>query len=100
MFGAIIQIKKQLSLDYSKGVIEIQQDLISLHLSAVKLLRRSLLNIPFYFSFMLVLAKSIFGVDLYAIADASWLYYNLIITIFFVVITFYLYRRLQPKYID
>lgn len=100
MLGAIIQIKKQFSLDYSKGVIEVQQDLISLHLSAVKLLRRSLLIIPFYFSFMLVLAKSVFGVELYAIADASWLLFNLLLTMFFVVITFYLYRRLQPKYID
>ena len=98
--GGVTQIKKQVSIDFSQGVVAVQKDLIDIHLSALILLRRSLLIIPFYFAFLLVIAESFFNIDLFAVGEPIWLISNLVLSLVFTVLTFFLYKRLQPEYID
>jgi hypothetical protein len=98
--GAVKQLKLQLHLDYSKPILQVQQQLNQIRLSALFYLRASLMVLPFYFAFLLMFCKLVLGIDLYILGDQQWLVAQAIFSVFMLILAVFLYRQLSPKNID
>lgn len=99
-FGAMVQLEKQHSLDLSKPVTEVQTKLSNIRLSALMYFKYSLMILPLHLAFTLVGFKALLGVDLYTLADSSWLQTQLWFSVLLVAVCVYLFRLFSPKNIE
>jgi hypothetical protein len=98
--GAILQLEKLVTLDYTKPVLEVQQKLNTIRLSALYYLRASLMILPFYFAYLLMFFDVVFGIDLYILGDSNWLVSQGVFSLLLGVLAVYLYRQLSPENIN
>ena len=98
--GAILQLEKLYTLDYTKPVLEVQHSLNAIRLSALYFLRVSLMILPFYFAYILIFFDVVFGVDLYVSADGSWLLSQVGFSLLLGMFAVYLYRQLSSENIN
>jgi MFS family permease len=98
--GAIKHLKMQLTLDYSKPVIDLQHELTDIRLSVLYYFRTSLMVLPFYFSFLLIFVEVLFGIDLYVHGNPMWLMTQSVISLFMGAIAVYIYRQLNINNIN
>jgi MFS family permease len=98
--GAVKHLKMQLTLDYSKSVLEVQHQLTEIRLSALYYLRASLMILPFYLAFLMIFVEVLFGIDLYVHGDHKWLISQGIFSVLLGAVAAYLYRQLASDNID
>lgn len=98
--GAILQLEKLLTLDYTKPVLEVQHKLNVIRLSALYYLRASLMILPFYFAYLLIFFDVVFGIDFYVSGDSNWLVSQGAFSLLLGVLAVYLYRQLSPENIN
>lgn len=99
-FGGIKHLYMQLTLDYSKPVIEVQRQLNKIGLSVLYYLRASLLILPFYFAYIVVGFELFFAVDIVQHGDTNWLISQLVCSVLFAVLAIYLFKQLSPNNLD
>ncbi|WP_133471288.1 hypothetical protein [Paraglaciecola marina] len=98
--GGIRHLFMQLTLDYSKPVIDVQRQLNKIGLSVLYYLRASLLILPFYFAYIVVGFELFFGVDIVQHGDTNWLISQLVCSVLFAVLAIYLFKQLSPNNVD
>ena len=98
--GAILQLEKLCTLDYTKPVVEVQHKLNAIRLSALHFLRVSLMILPFYFAYLLMFFDVVFAVDIYVLGDTHWLISQAAFSLLLGILAVYLYRQLSPENIN
>ncbi|MEP0354596.1 hypothetical protein [Paraglaciecola sp.] len=98
--GGIRHLYMQLTLDYSKPVIEVQRDLTKIGLSVLYYLRVSLMILPFYFAYIVVGFELFFGIDIVQHGDTYWLMSQAVCSVLFAALAIYLFKQLSPNNID
>jgi hypothetical protein len=98
--GAILQLEKLYTLDYTRPVIDVQHKLNAIRLSALYFLRISLMILPFYFAYLLIFFDVVFGVDIYILGDTHWLISQAAFSLLLGVLAVYLFRQLSPENIN
>ncbi len=98
--GAMQQLGSISAIDYSEPIPILQRKLELLKIIVLRYIRIGAWIIPFYFSFIIVGFKSLFGVDILSVGDSTWLMVQAGITLAFIPLTIWIYRKLSPKNID
>ena len=96
--AAIHEVELLTGIDYSKPIPDLQKRLIKMKLTSIKYMRLAVWIFPLNFAFIILFFKFLFGVDIVAIADQSWLIGNLIFSaVFFVPLAIWAHRKLSPE---
>jgi len=98
--GAMHQLDRIADIDYSEPIPVLQRKLESLKLIVLRYIRLGAWITPFYFSFIIVGFKSLFGVDIIMVGDPTWLTVQAGITLAFIPLTIWIYRKLSPRNIS
>ena len=82
-------------LDYSKPVTDFLVQLEKLKLYSLQTLRLILLSIPFYFAYIVIGFKVLFGYDIYSYSNAGWLISNVVLSVLLVPFAIYIVSQLR-----
>ena len=85
-------------IDYSASIPVLQKKLIGLKLVIIKYFRLAVWILPLNFAFIILLFNLVFGIDIVAIGDKTWIMSNVILSIFvFIPLSLWLHNKLVPK---
>ena len=100
-YTAIRELQLILQVDYSKPILEVQKQLVQVRLAILRYLRILVWMLPFSFVFVALFFKFLFGIDITAEAPLDWILWNIAICIvLFTPLSYWLYRKLDPKHAD
>lgn len=94
LIGSIGQIALIGMLDYSGSVRDIQKQLFRIRSHKLQLLRLILLSIPFYMAYILLGFDLLWNIDLYTVADPTWLEIQIMVSLLLVGPVLWFYRAL------
>lgn len=86
-----------LRIDYSGPVTGFQEQLEKAKIYNLQTLRLIFLSLPFYFAYIVIGFRILFGADIFSKVNESWLWINLVVSILFVYPSVWLYRNLSYK---
>lgn len=95
--GSVHQMEMISKIDYAAPVLELQKRLARLRTITVNYFRMGFWITPFYMVFIVMIFKLILGVNIIAVGDPNWLMGNLIVSLVFLVLTIWGYRKLHSK---
>ena len=82
-------------LDYSKPVTDFLVQLEKLKVYSLQTLRLILPSIPFYFAYIVIGFKVLFGYDIYSYSNAGWLISNVVLSVLLVPFAIYIVSQLR-----
>ncbi|MCJ8163909.1 hypothetical protein MKJ04_03585 [Pontibacter sp. E15-1] len=95
--GCIRQIMLLSTFDYSRDIAQNQRTLASLQTHIITYLRLAILQLPFYFAYILIGFKLFFGVNIWQVGDTAWLISQAVISVAFVPVAWWLYRKISYR---
>jgi len=98
--GSMQQLGLIAQIDYSEPIPVLQKKLETLKLVILKYLRLGVWILPFFMVFVVVGFKALLGIDIITVGDTKWLIVQAIISIAFIPLTIWLYKKLSPENID
>ncbi|MDX1630171.1 MAG: hypothetical protein R3345_15785 [Fulvivirga sp.] len=84
-------------IDYSLPITKLQKKLSHLKLVGIRYLRLLVWIFPLYMVFVVLFFKVIFGIDIVAVAETSWLLWQVPMMVLFTVGALWAYNKLSPK---
>ncbi|MTI20987.1 hypothetical protein E1176_08130 [Fulvivirga sp. RKSG066] len=95
--AAVHELELISRLDYGAPVAELQKRLSHLKLVIIRYMRLAVWIFPLYMVFVVMFFKVIFGVDIVAVADTSWLLWQLPVMFLFALGALWAHKKLSPK---
>ena len=96
--ASIHELELITSLDYSQPIPMLQKRLMKIRLTNIKYLRLGIWIIPLSFAFVILFFKVIFGVDIVAVGNTTWIIANAVFSIVvFVPLAIWLTKKISPK---
>ena len=95
--GSFWQVIQILRLDYTKSITLFQLQLEKLKTYSLQTMRLLLLSMPFYFTYIIIGFKIFLDLDIFALANSKWLFWNLILSITLIPLSLWVYRKLSYK---
>lgn len=86
------------SIDYSGSIQEMQKRFSHIKLVIIRYLRLGVWVVPLYFGFIILIFKTILGIDIVEVGDPAWITANVIVSIvLFVPFAIWATLKLNPK---
>lgn len=95
--GCIRQILLISTFDYSRDITENQRTLADLQTHIITYLRLAVLQLPFYFAYIMIGFKLFAGVNIWQVGDTGWLVSQAVISALFVPLAWWLYRSISYR---
>lgn len=97
LVGGLRQILLIRKLDYSTPVTAFQAEMEKLKAYSLQTLKLLFLSVPFYFAYLIIGFKSLFGMDVFLAAEPKWLVANLCLSIVLVPVSIWFVGRLDYR---
>ena len=97
LVGIIGQISLASTVDYSRPILIIQQQLEQIKLHNLRFFQLTMLSGPFYMAYIFLGLKIISGIDFYQVADARWLQANVLFSIGMLIAVLWFNREISRK---
>ncbi|MGH1365154.1 MAG: hypothetical protein ACRBF0_16455 [Calditrichia bacterium] len=98
--GSMRQLGLIAQIDYSEPIPVLQKKLETLKLVILRYLRLGVWILPFYMAFVVIGFKVLLGIDIIAFGDTKWLIVQAMLSIAFIPLTIWLYKKLSPENIN
>ncbi len=84
-------------IDFSEPVTASQKKLHQLRLTSIKYIRLGVWIAPLYFTFIILMFKLLWNIDIVAVGDSSWIQANIAFSILLVPAAIWAHRKLRAK---
>jgi hypothetical protein len=95
--GGFRQVMLIGKLDFSGPVTSFQTEMEKLKAYSLQTLKLVLMSIPFYFAYIIIGFKSVFGLNVLRTADPQWLIFNLCLSIILIPVFIWVVRKLSYR---
>jgi hypothetical protein len=95
--GSIGQIALISQINFAAPITEMQKKLEQMKMHMIQTARLMILSIPFYLAYIVLGFKIFFGVDIVAQGDPDWWLGNIILSLLFIPLAVWIYRKLSWK---